>query len=85
MGGAVIIGFVNIFIFVVLIISVYNALRKKRGIVFNISRWLMNLISRMQAVVTRTPVRKYGSMCFFVVAAVIYILHQKGIVGMHLL
>ena len=85
MGAAVIIGFINFFLLFLLVISVYNALRHKRGLIFKISCWIKNFTSRMHAIVIKTPTRKYGSLFLFVSVSIIYILHQKGIVGIHLL
>lgn len=81
MGGAVIIGFINIFLILLLMKSVYNALRHKKGMVFRVSCWL----SRIYAVVTKTPTRKYVTLFLVVGFIVIYTLQQKGIIGMHLL
>ncbi len=81
MAGAVIIGFINIFLILLLIRSIYNALRHKKGMIFRVSCWL----SPIYAVVTKTLTRKYVTLFLIVGFIVIYTLHQKGIIGMHLL
>jgi len=84
-GAAVIIAFVNIILFVLLMVSAYNARRHKRGVLFNILRWTKKLALHIHEVVTKTPARKYGSLLLIMGISIIYTLHQKGIVGMHLL
>jgi len=85
MGAAIIIAFINVFLIFLLVKSVYNALRHKKGMIFKISCWIKNSTSRMHPIVIKTPTRKYGSLFLIVSVIITYTLHQKGIIGMHLL
>jgi predicted transporter len=82
MGAAIIIAFINISILLLLTISIYNALRHKRGVIFKISCWTKIFTSRVYNIATKTPARKIGSLILLVCVLFLYFLQQKGNIGM---
>ena len=82
-GGVIIIAFFNIAVIVLLIKSIYNAIKHKKGFIFKISSWIKNKLSPIYLIATKTPLRKYISMSIFFGLIVVYTLHQKGIIGYH--
>jgi hypothetical protein len=84
MGAAIIIAFINILVLLFLTISIYNALRHKRGVIFRISCWTKTFISRVYCFVTKTQTRKFGTLILSVCVLYIYFLQQKGNIGMFL-
>ena len=85
MGGVIIIAFINILLVILLIKSIYNALRHKKGLIFKISYGIKKYALRMYAVATKNPTRKYGALFLIVGVIIIYTLHQTGVIGMQLL